>query len=102
MLPKPTPFQNLVFQELSKIPKGETRTYQQIAIATGHPRSSRAVAQACAANQNLITIPCHRVVRSDGNPGGYSGPGGIKAKFKLLQKEGVKLINGHSLSFSSR
>lgn len=102
MTPKTTPFQNLVYQELLKIPKGETRTYLQIAQAIGHPQSARAVARACAANKNLITIPCHRVVRSDGQLGGYSGPGGALAKQKLLLKEGVKLTNGHSLSLSSR
>ncbi len=87
-----TPFQRLVWQELKKIPKGQVRTYAQIASAIGHPRSAaRAVANACGANPDLITTPCHRVIRSDGGLGGYSGPGGVETKRRLLQEEGVKI-----------
>jgi len=86
-----TPFQELVWQELKKIPKGQVRSYAQIATALGKPSSYRAVASACAKNPNLISTPCHRVIRSDGGLGGYSGPGGIETKRKLLQQEGVNL-----------
>lgn len=86
-----TPFQRLVWQELKKIPKGQVRTYSQIAQSIGHPRSARAVANACGTNPNLITTPCHRVIRSDGGLGGYSGPGGIEAKRRLLHEEGVNI-----------
>ena len=87
---KGTEFQIKVWKELSKIPKGEVRTYKQIAKSIGKPRSSRAVANACAKNPYPIVIPCHRVIRSDGLIGGYSGHGGIKRKKELLQKEGLK------------
>ena len=87
---KGTEFQIEVWKELSKIPKGEVRTYKQIAKSIGKPRSSRAVANACAKNPYPIVIPCHRVIRSDGLIGGYSGHGGIKRKKELLQKEGLK------------
>tara|TARA_B100000700_G_scaffold293078_1_gene353718 strand:+ start:2427 stop:2702 length:276 start_codon:yes stop_codon:yes gene_type:complete len=87
---KGTEFQIEVWKELSKIPKGEVRTYKQIAKSIGKPKSSRAVANACAKNPYPIVIPCHRVIRSDGTVGGYSGHGGIKRKKELLQKEGLK------------
>ena len=83
-----TSFQQLVWKEISKIPHGQTRSYKQIGINIGHPNSSRAVANACGSNPNPITIPCHRVIRSDGKIGGYSGPGGINKKIKLLKEEG--------------
>ena len=83
-----TEFQIKVWRELSKIPFGETRTYKEVAEAIGHPQSSRAVANACAQNPYPIEIPCHRVIRSDGNLGGYSGKGGKKSKEKLLKSEG--------------
>ena len=94
---KGTEFQIEVWKELSKIPKGEVRTYKQIAKSIGKPKSSRAVANACAKNPYPIVIPCHRVIRSDGTVGGYSGHGGIKRKKELLQKEGLKFydISGH-------
>ncbi|MFL2493139.1 MAG: methylated-DNA--[protein]-cysteine S-methyltransferase [Candidatus Thalassarchaeum sp.] len=83
-----TDFQKIVWKELLLIPRGETMTYKQIAEAIGRPRSSRAVANACGANPLPITVPCHRVVRSDGSLGGYSGDGGIETKAKLLREEG--------------
>tara|TARA_B100000927_G_C16282160_1_gene395976 strand:+ start:432 stop:716 length:285 start_codon:yes stop_codon:yes gene_type:complete len=82
-----TLFQKKVWLELSKIPKGETRTYKEIAIAIGHPKSARAVANACGKNLQPIKIPCHRVIRSDGKLGGYSAPGGTATKRRLLKEE---------------
>ena len=82
-----TTFQLKVWNELLKIPFGEVRTYKQIAIAIGHPRSSRAVANACACNPYAPMVPCHRVIRSDGSIGGYSGDGGVATKRKLLDSE---------------
>ena len=82
-----TEFQGKVWNEISKIPYGETRTYKDLAIAIGRPNSSRAVANACGKNPYPPTIPCHRVVRSDGKLGGYSGKGGIEQKRTLLLKE---------------
>ena len=64
-----TEFQVKVWSELKKIPYGEVRTYKQIAESIGSPKSSRAVANACAKNPHPPLIPCHRVVRSDGGLG---------------------------------
>ena len=85
-------FQILVWKEIAKIPYGQTRTYKQLAIAIGKPNSSRAVANACGKNPYAPDIPCHRVIRSDGLVGGYSGHGGQKKKKDLLEKEGIKLL----------
>ena len=87
-----TTFQKKVWCEIDKIPRGEVVTYSQIAENIGHPKAARAVANACGANPNPIVVPCHRVIRSDGELGGYSGPGGIKQKRKLLENEGVTLF----------
>jgi len=85
-----TAFQILVWKEIEKIPYGETRTYKELALAIGRPKSARAVANACGKNPYAPTIPCHRVIRSDGKFGGYSGKGGINTKKKLLKLEGFK------------
>ena len=82
-----TLFQKKVWFELTKIPKGETKSYKEIAVAVGHPLAARAVANACGQNPYPIKIPCHRAIRSDGSLGGYSGPGGTATKLKLLDKE---------------
>ena len=84
-----TNFQLMVWREISKIPYGETRTYKDLAIAIGKPHSSRAVANACAKNPYVPLIPCHRVIRSDGKLGGYSGNGGVKKKAELLKAEQI-------------
>ena len=82
-----TKFQLKVWKYLSKIPKGEVRTYKEVAKSIKEPKSIRAVANACAKNPYAPKIPCHRVIRSDGALGGYSGRGGIKQKLKLLRSE---------------
>ncbi|MDG1533645.1 MAG: MGMT family protein [Candidatus Thalassarchaeaceae archaeon] len=82
-----TTFQLKVWKQLTLIPRGETRTYKQIAEAIGHSNSARAVANACAANPYAPDVPCHRVIRSDGTLGGYSAEGGIAAKQRLLDSE---------------
>ena len=71
-----------------KIPKGSVKTYKQVAIGINRPKSARAVANACGKNPYSPKVPCHRVIRSDGTLGGFSASGGIKAKKKLLKKEG--------------
>lgn len=76
-----------VWRACARIPAGEVRTYGWIAEQIGRPRAARAVGQALAANPFAPTIPCHRVVRSDGGLGGYSGPGGRARKARLLQLE---------------
>ena len=83
----PTKFQQLVWNEIEKIPYGETRSYKDIAVSIGRPRAARAVANACAKNPTPIKRPCHRVICSNGQLGGYSGPGGIETKKKLLEQE---------------
>lgn len=80
-----TAFQRRVWQELQRIPTGETRSYAEIAAAIGMPRAARAVGQACGANPVAIVVPCHRVVRSDGDPGHYGW--GPRRKRALLEHE---------------
>ena len=88
---KGTKFQIQVWEEIKKIPKGSVKTYKEIACIIGKPNSSRAVANACGKNPLIVLIPCHRVIRSDGTLGGFSGVGGIKTKKKLLKNEGFSL-----------
>jgi len=80
-----TAFQQRVWDALRKIPAGRTATYTEIARAIGAPTSARAVARACATNEIAIAIPCHRVVRTDGDPSGYRW--GIDRKRALLAQE---------------
>ena len=82
-----TPFQMRVWEEIRKIPSGETRSYKDIAEAIGKPSCYRAVAHACGSNPIPISVPCHRVIRSDGVLGGYSGPGGSSGKEVLIAVE---------------
>ena len=82
------PFQQKVWLACASIPKGEVRTYGWIAQKIGQPTAARAVGTALGKNPFAPTIPCHRVVRSDGSLGGYSGEGGLKTKVSLLKKEG--------------
>ena len=84
-----TDFQIKVWNVISKIPKGKVKTYKELARSIRRPKASRAVANACGKNPFPIKIPCHRVIRSDGKLGGYSGKGGIKTKRKLLRNEGI-------------
>ena len=84
-----TDFQIKVWNAISKIPKGKVKTYKELARSIRKPKAARAVANACGKNPFPIKIPCHRVIRSDGRLGGYSGKGGIKTKRKLLRNEGV-------------
>ena len=80
-----TAFQRRVWEELRRIPVGETRSYAQVAAAIGSPAAVRAVGNACANNPVAIAIPCHRVLRNDGNLGGYAW--GIKRKQALIAAE---------------
>ena len=86
-----TKFQLKVWAYLRKIPRGSIKTYTQVAKAIGKPHAVRAVANAIGKNPYAPKIPCHRVIRSDGSLGGYSGRGGVKTKRFLLKKEGVRL-----------
>jgi len=80
-----TVFQRRVWDELRRIPRGETRTYAQIARAIGAPAAVRAVGSACGANPVALAVPCHRAVRTDGGMGGYAW--GLQRKRKLLALE---------------
>ncbi|MBM3492372.1 MAG: bifunctional DNA-binding transcriptional regulator/O6-methylguanine-DNA methyltransferase Ada [Alphaproteobacteria bacterium] len=81
-----TAFQRRVWDELRRIPAGETRTYTQLATAVaGNPKARRAVARACATNPVSLAIPCHRVLREDGGLGGYRW--GLERKRRLIQQE---------------
>ena len=82
-----TKFQLAVWKEIAKITPGKTKTYSELANILGKPKSARAVANACGKNPYPGPIPCHRVIRSDGSLGGYSGAGGIETKRKLLLNE---------------
>ena len=86
-----TEFQLKVWAYLRKIPRGSIKTYSQVAKAIRKPRAVRAVANAIGKNPYAPKIPCHRVIRSDGSLGGYSGKGGVKTKRFLLKKEGIRL-----------
>ena len=88
---KGTDFQIKVWKYLLKIPKGKVKTYKEVAIAIKRPYSARAVGNAVGKNPYAPKIPCHRVIKSDGSLGGYSGKGGVKTKKKLLKNEGVML-----------
>lgn len=85
-----TPFQRAVLQAALRIPRGEVRSYAWIARELGHPRAVRAVGTALARNPIPFVIPCHRVVRTNGDLGNYSG-GGVETKARILQYEGVDL-----------
>jgi AraC family transcriptional regulator, regulatory protein of adaptative response / methylated-DNA-[protein]-cysteine methyltransferase len=80
-----TAFQWRVWQELRSIPYGSTRSYSEIAQAIGQPKARRSVAQACATNPAALVIPCHRVVRGNGDLGGYRW--GVERKRRLLEQE---------------
>jgi len=80
-----TAFQRRVWEELRRIPYGTTKTYSEVARAIGRPTAIRAVARACATNPVSVVVPCHRVVRGDGNLAGYRW--GLDRKRALLAKE---------------
>jgi methylated-DNA-[protein]-cysteine S-methyltransferase len=80
-------FKERVYAVVAKIPRGKTMTYQEVARRAGSPRAYRAVGNIMNRNPDTKRVPCHRVVRSDGAPGGYAR--GTKMKVVLLKKEGV-------------
>lgn len=90
-----TAFQRRVWQELLSIPYGDTRTYGEVARGLGEPKAARAVAYACATNPVCIVVPCHRVVRTDGNLAGYRW--GVERKRALLQTERASLASRSTL-----
>ena len=100
-----TTFQRQVWAGLRAIPRGEVRSYGELAVAVGHPRAARAIGGANRANPVAILIPCHRVIASDGSLGGYAGEwgarrtpistgSGLERKLWLLRHEGVQIHEG--------
>jgi len=83
-----TEFERAVGAAVRRIPRGETRTYGQVARDVGRPGAARAVGRALARNRFCLFVPCHRVV-GRGGPGGFSAPGGLALKRLLLEREGV-------------
>jgi AraC family transcriptional regulator of adaptative response/methylated-DNA-[protein]-cysteine methyltransferase len=83
-----TAFQLRVWQELQRIPRGETRSYGEVAALVGVPDGARAVGAACGSNPVSIVVPCHRVVTATGGLGGYAW--GVDAKEALLEREGAR------------
>lgn len=85
-------FQTRVLELVSKVPRGRVTTYKELARALGNRKACRAVGNALAANPRLPSVPCHRVVRSDGKIGGYKL--GSRRKIELLLREGVEVEKG--------
>lgn len=85
-------FQEEVLELVSRIPEGKVATYKQLAGVLGKPRAYRAVGNALSGNPRPNEIPCHRVVRSDGDPGGYIF--GRERKAELLDEEGIEIDSG--------
>jgi methylated-DNA-[protein]-cysteine S-methyltransferase len=85
--PHGTPFEKKVWRALTLIPYGETRTYGWVARRIGHPGAHRAVGRACGRNPIPILVPCHRVIRSSGELGGFTGGVGIKRKLLGLENQ---------------
>lgn len=86
--PHGTPFQHSVWNALRDIPYGETRSYEDIAVAIGNPKAVRAIGQANTRNPILLLVPCHRVINKNGTIGGFGC--GVEMKKQLLQLEGLE------------
>jgi methylated-DNA-[protein]-cysteine S-methyltransferase len=93
------PFQRQVYEKIRKLAPGRTTTYGELAASLGKPGASRAVGQALGRNPFLVAVPCHRVLAKGGAAGGFSAPGGIVAKQRLLALEGVTIAVDHGLPF---
>jgi len=89
-----SPFQREVYSVTRRIPYGEVRTYGEIAQGIGKPDAYRAVGTALGKNPLPLFIPCHRVIRNDGSLGGFSAPGGIGLKARILRLEGLNTEGG--------
>ena len=93
----PTKFQIAVWRACAKIPKGRVSTYAEIAKAIGKSGAARAVGNALNQNPHAPHVPCHRVVKSDGNVGGFVH--GSKKKIELLRKDGIEIEKGQIIGF---
>ncbi len=85
------PFAQAVYAGARQIPPGRTLTYGELARAIGRPKAARAVGQALARNPIPLIIPCHRVLAAGNRPGGFSAPGGLATKAKMLASEGAAI-----------
>ena len=85
------PFHRKVYEAARRITRGEIRSYGDLAADAGSPQGARAVGQAMAKNPLPIVVPCHRVIAAGGKPGGFTSPGGLDTKARLLEIEGAKL-----------
>jgi len=94
-----TKFQSLCYKALVKVPSGKVTTYSGLAAMIGRPKAHRAVGTAMNKNPFAPEVPCHRVVKSNGDLGGFGG--GSKLKIKRLQEEGVKVHNNKIVNFQS-
>ena len=92
-------FDSVIYKLVAEIPEGKVTTYGDLARAAGKPAASRLVGQILNRNPNPIMAPCHRVVKSDGDIGGYAFGSG--AKMKLLKKEGVRISKGRIVDFEN-
>jgi methylated-DNA-[protein]-cysteine S-methyltransferase len=90
------PFHRKVYEAARRITRGEIRRYGDLASEAGSPKGSRAVGQAMANNPLPIVVPCHRVIAGSGKPGGFSAPGGLDTKARLLAIEGASLPRSKS------
>jgi O-6-methylguanine DNA methyltransferase len=90
-------FNRSVYEITRTIAPGRTLTYGDIAARVGTPKDARAVGQALGRNPFPIVVPCHRVVAADGRMHGFSGPGGVNTKLRLLEIEGYEAVPGPSL-----
>ena len=97
----PNKFSEAVWKLCSKIPRGKVTTYKEIATAL-HTKAYRAVGNSLKNNPFAPTVPCHRVVASDGTLGGYNGRLNSKKKISLLKKEGVRFIDGKIDGFQKK
>jgi len=90
-------FSERVLEECSKIPKGRVSTYAEIAKAIGNPKAYRAVGNSLNKNPRPVIVPCHRIIKSSGEIGGFAN--GKKKKIELLKKEGIRLEKGKIFGF---
>ena len=97
---KITPFQKKVYVAAVRIPRGFVSTYAEIALAIGKKKAARAVGNALNRNPYAPEVPCHRIVKSNGELGGFAG--GSKAKIRMLEKENVQVKNGKVVDFQEK
>lgn len=97
-----TDFEEKVIEKLRGIPRGKVTTYGFLARALDKPKAARAIGNAVGKNPFAPRVPCHRVVKSNGLLGGYSGTGGVKMKIELLKKEGIETMKGEIVDFEKK